>query len=154
MVDLPPAIAHNEMPLSCFIATVNSYQLPPLALGGILFVEGGRNGMANVNTNGSKDFGVSQINSSWLAKTRAAGIDSDDLQNNACKNIWAAGWILRRCLDKFPESFWHGVGCYHTGENPKTPAQLGRQVSYAKKVYAAAERIRGPFNDWLSGNKK
>lgn len=107
--------------------------------------------MANRNTNGSHDFGVAQINSAWLDKTEAAGIDAAALKNNSCANIWAAGWIMRRCMNKFKTSFWHAVGCYHTGENPKSKAQLSRQRSYARKVHVAIERIRVPFNAWLSG---
>ncbi len=113
-------------------------------------VEGGRNGMANKNTNGSFDYGVSQINSAWLPKTKEVGVGPQELQNDACKNIWTAGWIIRRCLNKFNNSFWHGVGCYHTGENPKTPDQLARQKSYALKVYNAANRINVPFTEWMS----
>ncbi|HCF4721407.1 TPA: lytic transglycosylase domain-containing protein [Pseudomonas aeruginosa] len=149
MVDLPPSIQHNEVPLSCYMRTVEAYQLPPLLLGGILMVEGGRNGMANLNSNGSRDYGVAQINSAWLPKTKEVGVTADDLQHNACKNLWTAGWIMRRCLNKFSNSFWHGVGCYHTGENPKSPDQLERQRSYARKVYNSIVRINGPFNQWL-----
>lgn len=151
MVDLPPAIQHGEIPVSCLVVTANSYQLPPLLLGGVLMVEGGRNGMANLNANGSRDYGVSQINSAWLDKTKAVGVDAEALRTDACKNIWTAGWIIRRCMNKFDQSFWLAVGCYHTGENPKTLAQLERQRKYAKKVHDSIARISGPFTTWLKG---
>lgn len=150
MIDLPPALIHNEVPQQCLMVTAKAYGLPPELIGGILMVEGGRNGMANRNTNGSFDYGVAQINSAWLPKTKAAGVDSEGLKSNACKNLWAAGWIMRRCLNKFNNSFWHGVGCYHTGENPKSPAQLERQRQYAVKVYKAIARMKRPFSEWLS----
>lgn len=151
MVDLPPAIAHNEIPRACVAIVARSYQLPPELIGGILYVEGGRRGMANRNTNGSYDYGPSQVNSAWLPRTREVGIDANALQHDTCKNLWAAGWILRRCLDKFSNSFWHGVGCYHTGENPRRADQLERQRSYALKVHRAIARTRGPFLRWLNG---
>ena len=151
MFDLPPAIQHNEVPRSCVMTVARSYQLPPELIGGLLYVEGGRKGMANKNTNGSFDYGPAQVNSAWLSKTEEVGIGASALQHDTCANLWAAGWIMRRCLNKFSNSFWHAVGCYHTGENPKKPEQLARQRTYAVKVYRAIEKTRGPFLKWLNG---
>ena len=153
MIDLPPAIQHNEIPRQCIVRAAASYQLPLELIGGILYVEGGRLGMANKNRNGSFDYGPAQINSAWLPTLKDSGIDAQALQHDPCKNLWVAGWILRRCLDKFASSFWHGVGCYHTGENPKRRDQLERQAAYAGKVARAAARIRGPFIAWLNGTR-
>lgn len=150
MVDLPPAIAHGEIQQACVIMVAQAYQLEPELLSGILYVEGGRRGMANRNTNGSYDYGPAQINSAWLERTKAVGIGAQELRNDTCKNLWAAGWIMRRCLNKFSDSFWHGVGCYHTGENPKSAAQLKRQREYAIKVHRAISRTRNSFLAWLS----
>jgi len=150
MVDLPPAVVHGEIPAACVIVVSRSYQIEPELLGGLLFVEGGRRGMANKNKNGSYDYGPAQINSAWLEKTKAAGVTAKELQYDSCKNLWAAGWILRRCLNKFANSFWHGVGCYHTGENPKRPEQLQRQRDYAVKVHKAIQKTRGAFLRWLN----
>ncbi|MDU4254433.1 lytic transglycosylase domain-containing protein [Pseudomonas sp.] len=150
MSDLPPAVVYGEIPQSCVMLVARSYQLEPELLGGILYVEGGRRGMANKNSNGSYDYGPAQINSAWLSKTKEAGVTANDLQHDSCKNLWAAGWIMRRCLNKFNNSFWHGVGCYHTGENPKLPEQLARQRSYAVKVHNAIQKTRGAFLRWLN----
>ncbi|MBA1280199.1 lytic transglycosylase domain-containing protein [Stutzerimonas stutzeri] len=150
MLDLPPSIIHGEIPQACVVVVSQAFKIEPELLGGILFVEGGRKGMANKNTNGSYDFGPAQINSAWLDRTEPVGVGAKELQHDACKNLWAAGWIMRRCLNKFQSSFWHGVGCYHTGENPRTEAQLARQRAYAAKVFRAVKRTRGPFLNWLA----
>ena len=151
MIDLPPAVAHDEVDRACVVMVARSYQLEPELIAGILYVEGGRKGMANRNSNGSYDYGPAQINSAWLERTRSVGIGENELKYDTCKNLWAAGWILRRCLNKFSNSFWHGVGCYHTGENPRSSAQLKRQRDYAAKVHKAVEKTRVPFLRWLSG---
>ena len=151
MVDLPPSVQAGEIPRQCVMVVSRAYSIEPVLIGGILFVEGGRVGMANKNTNGSFDYGPAQINSAWLDKTRKVGIGSEGLRTDACKNLWAAGWILRRCLNKFSGSLWHGVGCYHTGENPKTAAQLARQKLYAQKVHKAVQRSGTRFMAWLRG---
>lgn len=150
MADLPPAILYGEVPQHCVRIVASSFAIQPELLGGILYVEGGRRGMANKNTNGSFDYGPAQINSAWLDRTEASGVNAHDLQNDSCKNLWTAGWILRRCLNKFSSSFWHGVGCYHTGENPKKPAQLQRQRDYALKVHRAVMKTRVEFLKWLN----
>lgn len=149
MIDLPPAIMHNELPQACVIAVSNAYQIPPLLIGGILKVEGGRKGMAMPNTNGSYDYGPAQVNSAWLEKTELIGIGVNELRHDTCKNLWAAGWILRRCLNKHSSSFWTGVGCYHAGEYARKPEQLERQRAYAVKVYNATVKIESSFARWL-----
>lgn len=151
MMDLPPAIMHNEIPQACIVLVSKAYGLPPLLLGGILYVEGGRKGMAMKNTNGSFDYGPAQVNSAWLEKTKAIGVGADELRHDSCKNLWAAGWILRRCLNKHGDNFWTGVGCYHAGEYASKPAQLERQRNYAIKVHKATIRIEKSFSKWLGG---
>lgn len=151
MMDLPPAIYHNEIPQACVVLVSRAYAIPPLLLGGILKVEGGRKGMAMKNSNGSYDYGPAQVNSAWLKETKKIGLGSHELQNDTCKNLWAAGWILRRCLNKHSDSFWTGVGCYHAGEYASKPAQLERQRLYAAKVYKATIKIEKSFARWLGG---
>lgn len=150
-MDLPPAIRHGEVPQACIAIVAQSYQIPPELIGGILFVEAGRVGMAMTNKNGSKDYGPAQVNSAWLERTKEVGVDAVALQHDPCKNLWAAGWILRRCLNKFPDSFWLGVGCYHSGENPTRDDQKQRQRAYAVKVFNAVSKTRGAFLKWLNG---
>lgn len=151
MMDLPPAIYHNEIPQACVVLVSRAYAIPPLLLGGILKVEGGRKGMAMKNSNGSYDYGPAQVNSAWLEKTKTIGVGENELRYDSCKNLWAAGWILRRCLNKHSDNFWTGVGCYHAGEYARKPAQLERQRLYAAKVYKATIKIERSFARWLGG---
>lgn len=150
MGDLPPAVLHGEVPRSCVLATAQAYQLPVTLIGGVLFVEGGRLGMAKRNDNGSVDYGPAQVNSAWLTRTRPAGVSEQELRHNSCANIWVAGWILKRCLDKFTPSFWRGVGCYHAGENARSPKQIERMNSYAAKVHKAIANHGAAFSRWVA----
>lgn len=150
MGDLPPAVQYGEVPRSCIVVTAQAYQLPVNLIGGVLLVEGGRVGMAKPNTNGTVDYGPAQINSAWLERTMPAGVDAEELRDNACANIWVAGWILKRCISIFSPSFWKGVGCYHAGENARTPKQLERMSSYAAKVHSAIADHGAAFSNWLA----
>lgn len=150
MFDLPPAFLNNEVPHVCVVQTLNQYQLPPDLFIGYMAQEGGRAGMANRNDNGSFDFGVAQVNSSWLKSISKYGVSARDLQWDSCKNIWVSGWIMRRCLNKFAGDFWKGVGCYHVGENPRTASHHRRMAEYAQLVHSKSQQYRQGFQRWLA----
>jgi len=150
MFDLPPAFLHNEIPHRCVVQTLKQYQLPPDLFIGYMGQEGGRIGMANRNRNGSYDFGVAQINSSWLKEIGRYGVTASDLQWDSCKSIWVSGWLMRRCLNKFAGDFWKGVGCYHVGENPTTPEHHRRMAEYALLVHSKSQLYRQGFYRWLT----
>ncbi|MCL2761524.1 MAG: lytic transglycosylase domain-containing protein, partial [Desulfuromonadales bacterium] len=78
------------------------------------------------NKNGTYDYGVMQINSSW-AKT--LGRERWNALSDPCTNIKTGAWILRQCVDKFGYT-WKAVGCY----NSSTPS---KGSVYAHKVYNA-----------------
>lgn len=154
MLDLPPAVLHNEISPQCVQMVASAYSHPPLVLMGILYAEGGRNGMKNQNKNKSYDLGVAQINTIWLPEIIKAGITEQDLRTNACKNLWTAGWILQRCSKRHKGNLWQAVGCYHAGENAKTPEQLKRLQAYSHRVYRFTQRSGKVAEQWLDGYVK
>lgn len=105
----------------------------------------------NYNTDGSYDFGVMQINSSW-AKT--LGRERWDSLADACTNVKTGAWILRQCIDEYGYN-WKAIGCYNSRTPSKrdryariianlmakfkllTPAGKGTQTSMARDVEAA-----------------
>ncbi|CAI9898804.1 lytic transglycosylase domain-containing protein [Pseudomonas aeruginosa] len=155
--DLPPAFLHEEVPRSCVVLTLQRYQIPPDLFIGYMGMERGRVGMANRNSNGSYDYGPSQVNSIWLQEISQFGVTAAQLQWNPCVNIWVGGWIMRRCLNKFPGQFWTAVGCYHIGEHALETADLSlrarrmaRGQNYAREVYSVMTKYRQPFWQWLN----
>lgn len=150
MLDLPPSIAYGEIPRQCVVETIQRYQLPPNLLVGVLGQENGRLGTASKNSNGSTDYGPAQVNSSWLTALRPYGVSARDLQWNACMNLWVSAWIMRRCLNKFNNNAWMAIGCYHTGENPKTDTHVRRMYAYASKIQQKGLRYGPSFQQWLT----
>jgi hypothetical protein len=57
--------------LACMLATASFYHLPPRILPSIQAVEGGYPGAEHVNTDGSTDLGVMQINTRWVTPLNA-----------------------------------------------------------------------------------
>lgn len=118
--------------LACMIQAADHYQVPVPLLRAIQTVEGGRIGMANRNTNGSFDYGLMQINSSWLDELRPYGYTAETLRNDGCANIAAGAWVLSWCFAQ-EQGYWEAVGCYHS------PTQW-RAREYAWKVFRALKR--------------
>ena len=95
------------------------YNISPQLLWGIAKHESGLKPDAiNWNTNGTYDYGVMQINSSWskiLGKERWAAL------SDPCENIKTGAWILNQCIKDYGYG-WTAVGCY----NSRTPGKSQR----------------------------
>jgi len=114
----------------CFEEAGNRYGINPVLLQAIARVESGMNPkVVNVNKNGSTDFGLMQINSSWIEPMK---LYRQELLSNPCYNVMAGASILRGCIDKYGYN-WQAIGCYNA------VAITGR-VDYSWKVYRALKR--------------
>jgi soluble lytic murein transglycosylase-like protein len=85
----------------------------------------------NINSNGSEDIGLMQINSSWLPKLARYGIRRNDLFN-ACVNGYVGTWILAANIRQFGAT-WKAVGAYNALSTPK-------QLVYANAIYRRLQR--------------
>jgi hypothetical protein len=105
--------------LACMALVAHLYALPPRVLPSIQAVEGGRPGTVRLDTNGTADLGVMQINTSWLPAFVAythlpPDIIRDRLTNSPCFNIAAAGAIMRTYLDETGGDLMRAIGDYHS----------------------------------------
>jgi len=87
----------------------------------------------NKNTNGSADYGLMQINSSWFDDLEEFGISESDVKNNYCVNINVGAWILATNFHTHGPS-WNSVGAYNAGFRETETRQKLRD-KYARKVY-------------------
>ncbi|MEA2755599.1 MAG: hypothetical protein QOJ54_1888 [Aliidongia sp.] len=103
--------------VACMTAVAAANGLPPLVLPAIHMVEGGQVGTIAKNANGSEDYGVMQINSSWLP-TLAQGLDRSasqvrsDLIHDGCFNIAIAGAVMKYKVAQAGGDIWQAVGYY------------------------------------------
>ena len=122
--------------LACMAVTAAFYHLPPRVLPSIQAVEGGKVGTVRINTNGSADLGLMQINTIWVGPLAAVThldreIVVDRLLNDPCFNIAASGAIMRLYLNEVHGNLMAAIGYYHS----HTP---GLGAAYQDKVIAAA----------------
>lgn len=120
--------------LKCMLLVAAATGLPPRVLPVIQALEGGRAGMVTVNSNGTEDLGVMQVNSLWLpalaaraglseAQTRARLIDQP------CFNIAAAALVLKTYLAETHGALLPAIGDYHS----HTPALHNSYLAAAER---------------------
>jgi len=116
----------------CFEEAGKIYNLPPILLMSIAKQESNfRPDAVNVNKNGSYDYGLMQINSSWAA---TLGKDGWAELADPCTNVKVGAWILRQCINDYGYG-WKAIGCY----NSRTP---GKNEAYANRIAALVTSYR------------
>ena len=103
----------NDVPIECINQAAITYHVPATMIITILKTEGGKNGEANKNKDGSYDYGSMQINSCWLEKIGSYGYTRQDIQYKPCVNVAVGAWILAQSIAS-GKNIWHGVGNYHS----------------------------------------
>src|SRR5581483_4831283 len=109
----------------CFEEAGALYSISPRLLWTIAKVESNFNPNAiNKNADGSYDFGVMQINSTWAS---IVGRDRWVTLSDPCQNVKIGAWVLSQCMKRFGYS-WEGIGCYNASSGEK-------KVAYAWKIF-------------------
>ncbi len=116
----------------CLLETAAYYQISPELIDAIIKTESNHDPLAiNINTSGSEDVGLMQINiATWMQQIRKLGYDRNSLLD-PCTNILVGTWILAQEVQRFGYT-WSAVGAYNAG--PATNREL-RRSSYARRVF-------------------
>ncbi len=113
----------------CYEDAGSRYGISPHLLRAIAKGESSFNPVAiNHNANGSYDYGLMQINSSWEPTLRRMGISWDRLAD-PCMNVMVGAWVLSRCIHDYGYT-WTAVGCY----NSRTPSKRDRYASRIARI--------------------
>jgi hypothetical protein len=120
----------NDVPFHCINEAAMRYYVPTTLLISILITENGRRGAANLNKNGTYDYGPMQINSCWLPRIARFGYTREKLQFDPCANVEVGAWILSQALAN-GHDIWNGVGNYHS----YTKHENAKYASHVQKRY-------------------
>lgn len=111
----------------CFDKAAQLYGLNAELLKAIAKVESNFNPAAvHYNKNGTYDYGLMQINSSWYS---VLGRERWLRLGDPCYNILVGAWILKNCILQYGY-IWRAVGCYHS---PNLRHQL-RYINFVRQV--------------------
>lgn len=117
----------------CYQEAGLRYGIDPVLLRAIAKVESSENPKAINHNASSTDYGLMQINSSWLPKLKAFGIEKEDLWD-PCISTHIGAWILSHNVQTHGRS-WKAIGAY----NARSPH---KQMIYANKVYRTLKKMR------------
>lgn len=113
----------------CFEEAGNRYGISPQLLYAISKGESSFNPLAiNYNTNGTYDYGLMQINSTWEPVLRKLGISWNNLAD-PCTNVMVGTWVLSQCIRDYGYT-WSAVGCY----NSRTPSKRDRYAARVARI--------------------
>ena len=126
--------------LACMALAASLYDLPPRVLPAIHGVEGGAPGLAHLNTDGTRDLGIMQINERWIPPlVRYTGVPAARVRvrllGSDCYNIVAAAWIYRTYLDEARGDMMTAIGWYHSHTAPLSRAYQGQVVRAAFRIF-------------------
>lgn len=124
---------YHDVPVVCINQAAKNYKVPAELILAVITIEGGRNGMATPNNNGTADYGVMQVNTIWLNKAKNRGYSPYQLQYEPCQNVDLGTWILSKNISQSSD-IKRAIGNYHS-HTPKYN-QL-----YANEVLTAYQTI-------------
>jgi soluble lytic murein transglycosylase-like protein len=120
----------------CFEEAGRLYNVPPELLWAIAKVESQFDPAAiHYNTNGSYDFGVMQVNSSWA---RRLGPERWSALGDACYNVKVGAWVLADCLQRYGPTE-EGIGCYNALDGKKRSIYAGKVLKVLKQALEEKE---------------
>lgn len=119
-----PSVALGE---SCFDQAGDRYRVAPHLLRAIAKQESGMNPkVVHTNKDGTKDYGLMQINDRWMSHLNQFGISKESLMD-PCQNIHVSAYIIRGLYNRYGEN-WSAVGHYNAAHRIK-------RAMYAWKIY-------------------
>lgn len=126
-IAMTAALATPAAATDCFDIAADYYDVDANLLRTIAAVESGGNPNAvNINTDGSRDIGLMQINDWWLGPLKQYGYTEAHLYD-ACTSISIGAWVLAQEIATHGAN-WKAVGAY----NAKSP---DKARAYAKRVW-------------------
>lgn len=94
------------------------------------------------NSNGTKDVGLMQINSTHFATLRRQNIREDQLLN-ACVSTYVGAWILAEKIKVYGHS-WRAIAAYNVG-SLGTPGRVATGRKYAAKVNESYQMLTNKY---------
>lgn len=132
----------------CTIISSHLNDLNPKHLMTIMRSENGWPGAQQMSKNGASDLGIAQVNPKvWDEEFRKVGVQLNwnDVRDNVCANLFVAGVILKRRLDK-TDNLMEGIANYH---RYVTADNMSFHYTYRIKALRHYLDIENEYGSWL-----
>jgi len=127
---------------NCWQVAASRYHIDPLLLYAIAKVESGLNPSArNLNSDGSHDIGLMQINSRHLPALASFGITEQQLLTQPCTSVVVGAWILAGFIRQTGYG-WQAVGAYNAGTSTQRDARRARYAAAVWRYYGELQQRR------------
>jgi len=124
---------------TCWKLASHTYSIEPRLLKAIAIVESNLDPKAiNINTNGSVDIGLMQINSMHLPRLKTLGVSKQLLQSDPCVSLMVGAYILNEMISRYGYS-WEAVGAYNAGLASSRKNLRDKYAKKVKKVYYSSQ---------------
>ena len=131
--------SHERLYDEYFLEASKEYSLPPLLLKKIATVESDLNpDMIYQNKNGTKDYGIMQINTIHIDELRYVGINEKNIMNPRI-NIHVAAKILSNLISQYGFNF-EAIGRYHSNTPRFKEKWNNRLIQELKKELIQSKR--------------
>ncbi len=116
----------------CFKEAAKKHDLPIKWLYAISYTESSfRPNSKNKNRNGTRDYGLMQINSIWKKEAKKLGYSWHKIKTDPCTNVMFGGHILKSNY-KRAKNMKKAIGAYNAGFGKTPKAKRLRQRYYSK----------------------
>lgn len=136
LIFAPPLFFCSDIPanmISSFHNAGQYYNVNPSITMALGKIESNYNQYAyNLNTNGTADVGVMQINTVWIPNLTKNGMTDPRKLYEYEFNIFVGTWILKQCINRFGQS-WRTIDCYNKG--PSKAKEASKYIDrFAKAI--------------------
>ncbi len=138
---LSALMSGNQALADCWVDAASRHDIEPELLQAIAAVESGNSAdkVNHGNSNGTRDIGLMQINSSHLPRLLKQGITEERLLSEPCLSVEVGASILAEFIQRFGYN-WTAVGSYNAGPG-QGPQFEALRMRYAEKIWARYEAL-------------
>lgn len=123
---------HAETYEACFKKAAQKHNIPVQWLYAISFTESSFNpDSSNRNRNGTRDYGLMQINSIWKKEAKRLGYSWHKIKTNPCTNIMFGSYILKSNIRR-TKNMQKAIGAYNVGFSNTAKAKRLRKKYFEK----------------------
>ncbi|MGR5178827.1 lytic transglycosylase domain-containing protein [Vibrio mediterranei] len=118
----------------CFDEAGRTFDISPSLLKAIAYTESrlDPNAINTSNKNGTIDYGLMQINSSWFSQLADFGVLENSVINEPCINVHVGAWILAQNMAQTGDN-WLAVGAYNAGYRKSRQQARERYIALVKR---------------------